>query len=311
MNTIVPRLPDLLPFEPGSVWLVGAGPGGLACAVTAAQRGHRVTLFEADDRIGGQLNWAIRVPGKGEFRETLRYFRRQLELHEVETRREWAALPEHLREFDEVVLATGVIPRVPSIAGVDHPSVLTYLDVLKDPLLAGERVAIVGAGGIGFDVAELLSTDTRSTAEDIPAFLHEWGIDRTGRMPGGLAEGGPAIRPCRREIVLLQRRIKKVGADLGRTTGWIHRERLKARGVQMLNAVRYERIDDHGLHITVSGQARLLEVDTVVLCAGQEPNRDLARALAVAQHHAQVAPLRGQAREIDHYPQRRVFRQRA
>ena len=267
---------------PRRVAVVGAGPGGLACATTAAARGHNVTLYEAEERIGGQLNTALRVPGKDEFRATLRYFQRQLELHEVQVHTQFQVVAEHLTGFDEVVVATGVRPRIPPIEGVDRSNVLGYFETLADPTMVGDRVAIVGAGGVGFDVADLLTTDRAPTSRDIPAFLDEWGIDRTGQTAGGLLPSGPAIRPCRRTVYLMQRKVKKVGADLGKTTGWIHRARIAARGVEMLNGVTYERIDDEGLHVTVGGEARLLEVDTVVICAGQEPDQDLVEPLKKA-----------------------------
>jgi len=268
--------------SPRRIAVVGVGPGGLACATTAASRGHHVTLYEAEDRIGGQLNTALRVPGKEEFRETLRFFQRQLELHEVQTNVEFRVVAEHLAGFDEVVVATGVRPRVPPIEGVQRRNVLGYLEAIADPTMVGDRVAIVGAGGIGFDVADLLTTDRASTSRDIPAFLDEWGIDRTGAAAGGLLPSGPAISPCRRTVYLMQRKVKKVGSDLGKTTGWIHRARIAARGVQMYNGVTYRRIDDDGLHVTIGGEPRLFEVDTVVICAGQEPNQDLVEPLQQA-----------------------------
>jgi len=272
--------------DPRRVAVVGAGPGGLACAVTAAQRGHAVTLFDDGERIGGQLDRALRVPGKDEFRETLRYFRSQLIRHGVDVKLDHRAAPPMLEGFDEVVLATGVKPRTPAIEGVDHPCVLSYLDALAAPELAGVRVAVVGAGGIGFDVAELLTMDRTPDRGDVRAFLDEWGIDRTGRHPGGLLPDDPDPLPCHRTVYLLQRKARKVGAGLGKTTGWIHRKRLLDRGVEMIPGVTYDRIDDQGLHITVGGRSRLLEVDTVVLCAGQEPLDELA------------APLREQGRSV-------------
>jgi len=264
---------------PRRIAVVGAGPGGLACATTAAARGHNVTLYEAEERIGGQLNTALRIPGKEEFREVLRYFQHLLEAHEVQTHLQFRVVPEHLTGFDEVVLATGVRPRTPPIEGADRSCVLTYLEAIADPTMVGDRVAIVGAGGIGFDVADLLTTDRASTSRDIPAFLDEWGIDRSGTTAGGLLPAGPSILPCRRTVYLMQRKAKKVGSDLGKTTGWIHRARLQARGVEMLNGVSYERIDGDGFHIRVGDEHRRLPVDTVVLCAGQEPDGSLAGPL--------------------------------
>ncbi|MEY9968740.1 2,4-dienoyl-CoA reductase (NADPH2) [Streptacidiphilus sp. MAP12-16] len=264
------------------VAVVGAGPAGLAFSVAAAERGHSVTLFDSADRIGGQLNIARQVPGKEEFDETLRYFRAQLALHGVEVRLGTTATVALLDGsdgsdgsggFDEIVVAAGVTPRTPEIEGTDHPSVLTYLDVLRDKAEVGARVAILGAGGIGFDVAEYLTDN----GDD---FYEQWGIDTDYRNPGGLQ---PSRRgPSPRTVHLLQRKTGKVGAGLGKTTGWIHRTELKHRGVTMIPGVTYQRIDDQGLHLLVDGERRLLEVDTVVLCTGQEPRRDLYQELLAA-----------------------------
>ncbi|RAJ41785.1 2,4-dienoyl-CoA reductase (NADPH2) [Kitasatospora sp. SolWspMP-SS2h] len=252
--------------------VVGAGPAGLAFATSAADRGHHVTLFDAADAIGGQLNVARRVPGKQEFDETLRYYRHELARTGVELRLGTVADADTLTGWDEVVLATGVTPRVPEIDGVDHPSVLGYLDVLRDGAKVGDRVAVIGAGGIGFDVAEYL-TDPGSGAD----FLARWGVDREHTAPGGLAAPVRAASP--RSVFLLQRKDGKVGAGLGKTTGWIHRTELRHRGVVMVPGVEYRRIDDAGLHVTVGGEEQVLPVDTVVLCAGQEPRRELLDAL--------------------------------
>lgn len=262
--------------------VVGAGPAGLSFAVTAAQRGHAVTLFDAASEIGGQFNIAKKVPGKEEFHETLRYFRRQLELGGVALRLGHRVEAAQLIEggYDEIVLATGIRPRVPAIDGVDHPKVLGYLDVLQGDRPVGERVAIIGAGGIGFDVAEYLTHAGDSGAVAPRKFYAEWGIDTGYAQAGGLAQ--PQAEPSPRRVHLLQRKSTKVGDQLGKTTGWIHRTSLKARSVAMGSGVAYERIDDAGLHITVDGQPQLLEVDNVVLCAGQEPQRELHAALSAA-----------------------------
>ena len=262
--------------------VVGAGPAGLSFAVTAAQRGHAVTLFDAGSEIGGQFNIAKKVPGKEEFHETLRYFRRQLELGGVALQLGRRVEAVQLIEggYDEIVLATGIRPRVPDIDGVDHPKVLGYLDVLQGDRPVGERVAIIGAGGIGFDVAEYLTHAGDSGAVAPRKFYAEWGIDTDYAQAGGLAQ--PQAEPSPRRVHLLQRKSTKVGDQLGKTTGWIHRTSLKARSVAMGSGVAYERIDDAGLHITVDGQPQLLEVDNVVLCAGQEPQRELHAALSAA-----------------------------
>ena len=262
--------------------VVGAGPAGLSFAVTAAQRGHAVTLFDAASEIGGQFNIAKKVPGKEEFHETLRYFRRQLELGGVALQLGHRVEAAQLIEggYDEIVLATGIRPRVPAIDGVDHPKVLGYLDVLQGDRPVGERVAIIGAGGIGFDVAEYLTHAGDSGAVAPRKFYAEWGIDTGYAQAGGLAQ--PQAEPSPRRVHLLQRKSTKVGDQLGKTTGWIHRTSLKARSVAMGSGVAYERIDDAGLHITVDGQPQLLEVDNVVLCAGQEPQRELHAALSAA-----------------------------
>ncbi|GAA2793945.1 NADPH-dependent 2,4-dienoyl-CoA reductase [Kitasatospora paracochleata] len=259
--------------------VVGAGPAGLAFAVSAAERGHAVTLFDAADRIGGQLNIARRVPGKEEFDETLRYYRHQLDAHGVDVRLNTAVTADTLADggWDEIVLATGVTPRTPEIPGIDHPKVLGYLDVLRDGAAVGDSVAILGAGGIGFDVAEYL-TDPGEQASSNPAvFFEQWGVDTEHTTPGGLAR--PVRRRSPRQVHLLQRKTSKVGAGLGKTTGWIHRTELKHRGVTMVAGATYELIDDAGLHLTVDGEPQLLPVDTVVLCTGQEPRRDLYQDL--------------------------------
>jgi len=259
------------------VAVVGAGPAGLACATTASKRGHQVTLFESDDQIGGQFNLAKQIPGKEEFAETLRYFGRELEETGVEVRLGERATAADLTAYDVVVLATGVTPRIPDVEGVDHPKVVTYLDVLRDKVPVGEKVALMGAGGIGFDVAEYLTQNGPSGAVAPEVFNAEWGIDATYASRGGLA--APTREEPARSVALLQRKESKVGAGLGKTTGWIHRATMAQRKVAMVPGVTYERIDDLGLHAVINGERTVLDVDTVVLCTGQEPLRELQAEL--------------------------------
>ncbi|MGW3496513.1 FAD-dependent oxidoreductase [Streptomyces sp. NPDC001020] len=279
------------------VAVVGAGPAGLACAVSAAERGHDVTLYDAADEIGGQLNVARRVPGKQEFDETLRYFRTQLQEHDVDVRLNTRVAAADLADHDEIVVATGVTPRTPAIPGVDHPSVLGYLDVLRGGAPVGERVAVLGAGGIGFDVAAYLTDPGDKASEDPVAYFRRWGVDTDYRAPGGLAAPERAAPP--RTVHLLQRKASKVGAGLGKTTGWIHRAELKHRGVTMVPGVSYDRIDDAGLHITVDGVSQVLEVDTIVLCTGQEPRRDLYEELVATGRSAHLIGGADVAAELD------------
>ncbi|MFF2130946.1 FAD-dependent oxidoreductase [Streptomyces olivochromogenes] len=279
------------------VAVVGAGPAGLACAVSAAERGHDVTLYDAASEIGGQLNVARKVPGKQEFDETIRYFRTQLELHGVDVRLNTRVAAEDVSAYDEVVVATGVAPRTPEIPGVDHPSVLGYLDVLRDGAPVGDRVAILGAGGIGFDVAEYLTDGGDKASEDPATYFRHWGVDMDYQGPGGLAAPERPAPP--RTVHLLQRKASKVGAGLGKTTGWIHRTELKHRGVTMVPGVQYDRIDDAGLHVTVEGHSQVLEVDTVVLCTGQEPRRDLYEELSAAGRSVHLIGGADVAAELD------------
>ncbi|MET9096864.1 NADPH-dependent 2,4-dienoyl-CoA reductase [Streptomyces cyaneofuscatus] len=262
------------------VAVVGAGPAGLACSVTAAERGHAVTLFDTADEIGGQLNVARRVPGKEEFNETLRYFRTRLAELDVELRLSTRADAGTLDGYDEIVLATGVEPRTPAIPGTDHPNVVSYLDVLRDGAPVGDRVAIVGAGGIGFDVAEFLTDGGDAASLDAETFFRQWGVDTAYEERGGLR--APERPKTPRTVHLVQRKTTKVGAGLGKTTGWIHRTELRHRGVEMIAGASYDLIDDEGLHLTVDGERRVLAVDTVVLCAGQEPRRELYEELRAA-----------------------------
>lgn len=254
-----------------NIAVIGAGPAGLSFAVYAADRGHQVKIFEASHQIGGQFNIAKTVPGKEEFYETLRYFARQIELRpNIELILNHKATYEELSQanFDEIVVATGVTPRQLQFEGIDHPKVLSYLQVLKERVPVGQCVAIIGAGGIGFDTAEYLTHEGESGSLNPEKFYEEWGIDTQYEHVGGLKQ--PKVETSEREIYLLQRKTAVVGAGLGKTTGWIHRAGLKNRQVKMLAGVQYDKVDDQGLHITIDGQPSVLEVDHVVICAGQE-----------------------------------------
>lgn len=259
--------------------VVGAGPAGLAAATVAALRGHEVTLFDSASEIGGQFNIAKRVPGKEEFAETLRYFRNKVQETGVQLRLGNRVKAADLlgAGFDEVILATGIAPRTPAIPGIDNPMVLSYLDVILQRKPVGRRVAVIGAGGIGFDVSEFLVHQGVATSLDREAFWKEWGIDTTLQARGGVAGVKPEVHAPARQVFLLQRKSSKVGDGLGKTTGWIHRTGLKNKQVQMLNAVQYLKIDDAGLHIRIGedGEEKLLAVDNVVICAGQDPLREL------------------------------------
>ena len=284
-----------------AIAVVGAGPAGLACATVAARRGHKVTLFEQSDEIGGQFNMAKKIPGKEEFNASLTYFAGEIERSGVDLQLSTRVTAEDLEGFDEIILATGVYPRSIDVPGHEHNKVVSYIEVLKNKVEIGDRVALIGAGGIGFDVAEFLShadghPDSSQSSE---AFAREWGIDLSLKARGGVEGIEPQIPKSAREIWLLQRKAGKPGKALGKTTGWIHRLNLKKRGVQMLGNVSYERIDDQGLHISIDGEDQLLEVDHVVICAGQVSNRDLADELQAKDMSCHVIGGAEKAAELD------------
>lgn len=265
------------------VAVVGAGPAGVSAATVLAERGHEVHLFEASGEVGGQLNMAKIVPGKEEFHGLVAYFKRRIDVTGVQLHLNTTASANTLQGFDEVIIATGVLPRNPKIAGQDHPKVLSYIDVLRHRKPVGKRVAIIGAGGIGFDVAEFLVTGGHSTATDLPAWQAEWGVTDPAQSPGGLRSGRPEVTPPEREVTLLQRKAGKLGDGLGKTTGWIHRTTLKMKNVRMVGGVNYERIDDEGLMVTYGEKRESPEwiaCDNVILCAGQVPLHTLADELA-------------------------------
>ncbi|MCG8538144.1 MAG: FAD-dependent oxidoreductase, partial [Pseudomonadales bacterium] len=255
--------------------VVGAGPAGLAAATVAAERGHDVTLFEADDKIGGQFNIAKQIPGKEDFNETLRYFGAMLKKHSVNVQLNKKVSSVDLMDYDEVIVATGIAPRTPNIPGVEHAKVLSYLDVIRDKKPVGESVAIIGAGGIGFDVGEYL---THHHSEDETAqWYKEWGVDTELSHRNAVV---PAqVSPSPRKVYLLQRKESTLGKNLGKTSGWVHRAVLKKKNVEMIAGVSYDKIDDEGLHISVKGKTSILPVDNIVICAGQEPLRGLADEL--------------------------------
>ncbi|MCI2285695.1 FAD-dependent oxidoreductase [Colwellia sp. MSW7] len=262
--------------------VIGLGPAGLAFSVYASERGHEVALFDKINEIGGQFNVAKQIPGKEEFYETLRYFNKQLALHHVSVHLNSEQNAESLLAagFDEVVLATGIKPRKLNIEGFDHPKVLSYLQVLREKVPVGKKVAIIGAGGIGFDVASYLAESGESLTTNLNAWLKNWGVDKAYQGSGALLEPSlDAQEIPEREITLLQRKTTKVGKGLGKTSGWVHRANLVKHGVKMVPGVTYKAITDEGLLIEVNGKEQLLEVDNIIICAGQEPNRDLQQSL--------------------------------
>jgi len=261
--------------------VIGAGPAGLSVATIAAQRGHHVTLFDSESEVGGQFNMAKQIPGKEEFYETIRYYKKQLKLHNVKlilNKRVVKSDLEH-SDFEEIIIATGISPRTPNIEGIDHSKVVSYLDVLKHKKQVGKRVAVIGAGGIGFDVSEFLLHQGDSSTLDIDSWLAEWGIDKNIEARGGIAGVQPSFPSAKREIFMFKRSKGKFGGNLGKTTGWIHRANLKKQNVQFINEVQYTKIDDQGLHYTKGEQSKILEVDHVIICAGQTPLKELYTAL--------------------------------
>ncbi len=281
--------------------VVGAGPAGLAAATIAAQRGHDVTLFDADKEIGGQFNVAKQIPGKEEFYETLRYFNKQIELHKVTVKLNTRVTTEDLiaSDFDEIIIATGIKPRQLKMEGIDNEKVLSYLDVLKYKKPVGKRVAVIGAGGIGFDVSEYLSHEGESTSQNIDAWLKEWGIDKTLKSRSGIEGVKPEFHPSPREIFMFKRSKGKFGGNLGKTTGWIHRSTLKKKKVQFISEVSYDKITDKGLHYTQNEEAKILEVDTIVICAGQTPFKELYQPLLDANKNVHVIGGADFASELD------------
>ena len=284
---------------PKKIAVVGAGPAGLAFSITAAERGHKVTLFEANSDIGGQFNLARKIPGKEEFDETIRYFRRMIALRGVDLRLNTRVDADALSGFDEVIVATGIEPRTPQIPGIDHPKVVGYMDAILGKKPIGQKVAIMGAGGIGFDVAELVSHGGVSAALDIDVFAREWGIDFKNHPRGGVTGVEPHVETSGREVTLMQRKTDALGRNLGRTTGWTHRLSLQRRGVKMVGGVDYLKIDDAGLHTTVNGEPKLFDVDTIIVCAGQTSMRKLYDDLQARGVKAAIVGGAYEAAELD------------
>lgn len=281
--------------------VVGAGPAGLSAATIAAQRGHHVTLFDSESEVGGQFNMAKQIPGKEEFYETIRYYKNQLGLHNVELILNKRVSRSDLEksDFEEIIIATGITPRTPNIKGVNHEKVVNYLDVLKHKKQVGKRVAIIGAGGIGFDVSEFLLHQGDSSTLDIDVWLAEWGIDKNIEARGGIAGVQPSFPSAKREIFMFKRSKGKFGGNLGKTTGWIHRANLKKQNVKFINEVQYTKIDDQGLHYTKGEQSKILEVDNVIICAGQTPLKELYNALESSGKNIHIIGGADKADELD------------
>ena len=281
--------------------VVGAGPAGLAAATIAAQRGHNVTLFDAEKEIGGQFNIAKQIPGKEEFYETLRYFKKQIEIHNVNLKLETRVLIDDLKnsDFNEIVLATGIKPRELTIEGINHEKVLSYIDVLKHKKPVGKRVAVIGAGGIGFDVSEYLTHKGEATSQNIDAWLKEWGIDKSLEARAGIENMKPEFEPSPRDVFMFKRSKGKFGGNLGKTTGWIHRSTLKKKKVQFIGEVSYTKIDDKGLHYIQNEEAKVLEVDNIVICAGQVPFKELYQPLLDVNKNVHVIGGADFASELD------------
>jgi len=283
------------------VAVIGAGPAGLAAATIAAQRGHIVTLFDANNEIGGQFNIAKQIPGKEEFYETLRYFNKQIELQNVNLKLNTKVSTEDLlkSDFEEIVIATGIKPRALRIEGIDNKKVLSYIDVLKLKKPVGKRVAVIGAGGIGFDVSEYLTHEGESTSQNIDAWLKEWGIDKTLEARSGIEGVKAEVHPSPREIFMFKRSAGKFGGNLGKTTGWIHRSSLKKKKVQFINEVKYTKIDDEGLHYLKDEKEQVLKVDNIIICAGQTPFKELYEPLLEANKSVHVIGGADFASELD------------
>ena len=281
--------------------VIGAGPAGLAFATTAAERGHDVTLYDSATEIGGQFNLAKQVPGKEEFYETLRYYAVMIEKHGIKLKLGKHVDADMLKNevFDEVIIATGIKPRVPDLPGIDHAKAVSYIDVINQKAEVGKKVAIMGAGGIGFDVAELITHEGKSGALDIDIFAKEWGVDFKNHPRGGVTDVEPVVAKNDREVTLLQRKTSAVGKGLGKTTGWTHRITLQRRGVKMVSGVEYQKIDDAGLHLVVNGQPDIIDVDTVIICAGQLPLRTLHDDLSEANISSHLIGGAFEAGELD------------